>query len=163
MELAISIIVALCLVVGALGTIFPVLPGSLLIIVSLGVWGFVIGGAAGWGVFAVGALLCLVGMASSAVLTGKALKKREIPNRSIIIGAVCGLVGTFVIPVVGLFVGFAIGLWLAEWYRLQEPQAAWQSALVALKHTGIGMLIEFGCACLAIFTFAVGLLIHFSG
>lgn len=161
MEATISVIIGLCLVVGALGTIFPVLPGSFLVIISLAIWAFVIGGPVGWTVFVVGALFCLIGMSSSALLTGRALKKREIPNGSIFIGAVCGLVGTFVIPVIGLFIGFALGIFAAERYRLKESNAAWESSLVAMKHTGIGMLIEFGCACLAVFVWVVGLFIHF--
>jgi uncharacterized protein len=55
---------------------------------------------------------------------------------------VLGLVGFFVIPVVGLFVGFVLGVWLAEWARLRDPRRAWPSTKQALKAAGLSMLIE---------------------
>lgn len=161
MDILVSVLTGVLVVVGALGTIFPILPGSILVIIGLLVWAIAIGGPVGWTVFAVGAALCLFGMAASAVLTGRRLKQRRIPNRSILVGAVLGVVGAFVIPVVGLLAGFLVGLYGSEYHRLRDASAAWQSSMVALKSTGIGMLIEFACAGVAIATWVVGLFIHF--
>ena len=161
MDVGVSIIVAVLLVVGALGTIFPVLPGSVLVIAALLVWAIVIGGPIGWTVFGIGLVLCGAGMTASAVLTGKRLKTRQIPNRSILVGAVAGVIGAFVIPVVGLFVGFIVGLFGSEWYRLREPGPAWEASVVALKSIGLGMLIEFTCAGLAIASWVIGLFLYF--
>jgi uncharacterized protein YqgC (DUF456 family) len=160
-EITVTILVGLALLVGALGTIFPILPGSILVIISLLVWAIVIGAPVGWTVFAIGAVFCGIGMTASAVLTGRRLKQRQIPNRSILIGAVLGIVGAFVIPVVGLFVGFIIGLYGSEWLRLGDAGQAWQASLVAMKSVGLGMLIEFGCAGAAITTWVIGLFVHF--
>lgn len=161
MEIIVSVIVGLALLVGALGTIIPVLPGSMLVIGALLVWAIAISGPIGWTVFAIGALLCGIGMTASAVLTGRKLKQREIPNRSILIGAVLGIIGAFVIPVVGLFVGFIIGLYGSEWARLGDAKQAWDASLVAMKSVGIGMLIEFGCAGAAIAVWVIGLFLYF--
>ena len=62
MEIVITIIVALLLLVGALGTIFPILPGSTLVLIGLLVWAIGIGGPVGWTVFIIGGLLVLAGM-----------------------------------------------------------------------------------------------------
>lgn len=161
MDILVSVITGVLLVIGALGTIFPILPGSILVIIGLLIWAVVIGGPVGWTVFGIGLLLSGSGMAASALLTGKRLKQREIPNRSILTGAVVGVVGAFVIPVVGLFLGFMLGLYASEWYRLRDPKQAWDASVVAMKSVGLGMLIEFACAGTAIAVWIVGLFLHF--
>ena len=161
MDILVSVITGVLLVIGALGTIFPILPGSILAIIGLLIWAIVIGGPVGWTVFGIGLLLSGSGMAASALLTGKRLKQREIPNRSILTGAVVGVVGAFVIPVVGLFLGFVLGLYASEWYRLRDPKQAWDASVVAMKSVGLGMLIEFACAGTAIAVWLVGLFLHF--
>ena len=130
-------------------------------IIGLLIWAIVIGGPVGWTVFGIGLLLSGSGMAASALLTGKRLKQREIPNRSILTGAVVGIVGAFVIPVVGLLLGFVLGLYASEWYRLRDPKQAWDASVVAMKSVGLGMLIEFACAGTAIAVWIVGLVLHF--
>ena len=161
MDILVSVITGVLLVIGALGTIFPILPGSILVIIGLLIWAIVIGGPVGWTVFGIGLLLSGSGMAASALLTGKRLKQREIPNRSILTGAVVGIVRVFVIPVVGLFLGFVLGLYASEWYRLRDPKQAWDASVVAMKSVGLGMLIEFACAGTAIAVWLVGLFLHF--
>lgn len=161
MDIFVSIVTGVLLVIGALGTIFPVLPGSILVIIGLLIWAFAVGGPVGWGVFIIGALLAVAGMSASTLITGTRLKQRQIPSRSILIGAVVGVVGAFVIPVVGLFLGFVLGLYGSEWYRLSDPKQAWDASVVAMKSVGLGMLIEFACAGAAIAAWIVGLFLHF--
>jgi uncharacterized protein YqgC (DUF456 family) len=95
-------------------------------------------------------------MAASAVLTGRKLKEHAIPSRSIVVGLVAGVAGMFIIPVVGLFVGFAAGLLLSEVLRTRNLPTAARSSWAALKATGIGMLAEFGLACLAASAWVIG-------
>ena len=69
-----TVVCGLAIVVGAVGIIVPVLPGSLLIGVSLLVWALVLGSPLGWIIFGIAALFIAAGMTSSAVLTGRAMK-----------------------------------------------------------------------------------------
>lgn len=69
-----------------------------------------------------------------------------------------GIFGFFIVPVVGLFLFFAGGLFVAERRRLGDNGAARSSAVRALKATGVGMLIELGLALLAAATWAVAVL-----
>lgn len=156
-----SIVCGLAIVVGAVGVIVPVLPGSLLIAASLLVWAIVVGGPLGWVIFGIGVLFVALGMASSAVLTGKVMKERSIPGRSVVIGLLLGVVGFFVVPVVGLLLGFAVGLFLSEFARQKEFKPAVSSSVAALKATGLGILAEFGFASLAAGTWVAGVLIYF--
>ena len=91
-DVLVTVITGVLVVIGVLGTIFPILPGSILVIAGLLLWAIVIGGPIGWTVFGLGLLLCGVGMTASTLLTGKRLKGRQIPNRSILIGAVVGVI-----------------------------------------------------------------------
>ncbi|KLU11667.1 DUF456 domain-containing protein, partial [Kocuria sp. SM24M-10] len=116
-EIIATLITAVLLVVGCLGVIVPVLPGSILIVVGLLVWALTVQAVEGWTVLVVGSVLAVIGMAASAVLTGARLKQRQIPNRSLLYAAAGAVVGLFVIPVVGIFVGFFVGLLLSETAR----------------------------------------------
>jgi uncharacterized protein YqgC (DUF456 family) len=157
-ETLVTILCGLAILVGVAGTIIPVLPGSILIGLSLLAWAIWGGaGTAGWVVFGVGMAFVLAGIAASAVLTGRKLKQHSIPSRSVVIGLVAGVAGMFVIPVVGLFVGFAAGLLLSEFLRTRNFGAAAASSWAALKATGLGILVEFGLACLAASTWVIGL------
>ena len=157
-ESVVTILCGLAILVGVAGTIIPVLPGSILIGLSLLAWAIWGGaGTAGWVVFGIGLVFVLAGMAASAVLTGRKLREHRIPSRSVVIGLAAGVVGLFVIPVVGLFVGFAAGLLFSELLRTRNFGTATATSWAALKATGLGMLVEFGLACLAASTWVIGL------
>lgn len=156
-ETVVTILCGLAILVGVAGTVIPVLPGSILIALSLlswAIWGGA--GAGGWVVFGIGMVFVLAGMAASAVLTGRKLKEHSIPNRSVVVGLVLAVVGMFLIPVVGLFVGFAAGLLLSEYHRTRNFGTAVTTSWAALKATGLGILVEFGLACLAASTWLIG-------
>lgn len=153
---------ALLLIVGVMGTIFPILPGSLLTIGTLLVWAWVLGSTASWTAGLIGIALAVVGMSASAILTGRKMRREQIPRGPVIIGVVVGVVGMFIVPVVGLFLGFALGLLLAEYARRKDLAAASRASLEAMKSMGSGMLLEFACASLAGFAFVVGTIVHFT-
>jgi uncharacterized protein YqgC (DUF456 family) len=156
-QTGVTVLCGLAILVGVAGTVIPVLPGSFLIGLSLLAWAIWGGeGVTGWVVFGVGMVFVLAGMAASAVLAGRKLKQHRIPNRSVALGIVLGIVGMFVIPVVGLFVGFAAGLLLSEVQRTRNVGTALTTSWAALKATGLGILAEFGLACLAASTWLIG-------
>ncbi len=157
-DIVVSVLCGLAIVVGVAGTIIPVLPGSILIGLSLLAWALWGGaGAIGWVVFGIGLIFVAAGMTASAVLTGRKMKQHAIPGRSVLVGILVGVVGMFIIPLVGLFVGFAAGLLLSELARTRQVGTAARSSWAALKATGLGMLVECGLACLAASTWVIGL------
>lgn len=156
-----TVIAALLLVVAVLGTIFPILPGSILTIITLIAWAWILGSPAAWTAAIIGAGLAIAGMSASLVLTGRKMRREQIPNGPVIVGVVFAIVGMFVIPVLGLFIGFAVGLLLAELVRRRDVKAAARSSWEAMKSMGLGILLEFTCASLAASSFAIGTLVHF--
>jgi ABC-type Fe3+ transport system permease subunit len=68
------------------------------------------------------------------------------------------VVGFFVIPVVGLFVGFVAGVYLAELRRVGSPRA-WPSTVHSLKAVGWSIVIELVFALLATWTWVAGVVL----
>lgn len=137
-----DLVVGLVVLVGLVGAVVQVIPGSTLVGAAVLVWGLVTRGAAGWSVAAVAVLVTAGAQVVKYLLAGRFLRARGIPGRSLLIGGVLGVVGFFAIPVVGLVVGFVGGTYLAEWYRLREQRAAWRATVVALQATGLTILVE---------------------
>lgn len=154
-EIIATMITVMLIVVGTIGIIVPILPGSITILIGLIVWAVVVQAVEGWIALALGGMLVIAGMSASWILTGNRLKQRQIPNRSLLFGVIGAIVGVFVIPVVGLFVGFIVGLLASETYRQKNLQAALESSWVAAKAMGIGILVELTCALAAASAFVV--------
>ncbi len=161
-DIVVTIVAGILLAVAAFGTVFPVLPGSPIALVTLIAWGWVLGSTASWVAAGIGAFLCLIGWSASALLTGRKLKKRQIPKGSVLVAIVASIVGMFVIPFFGLFLGFALGLFISEYVRREDFRSALDSSLEALKAMGLGMLVEFFMVALAASAWAVGVIVHFA-
>jgi uncharacterized protein YqgC (DUF456 family) len=162
LQVFMTVVCGALIAVGIAGVVVPILPGSILIIVSLLTWALPVASTEGWVVFAIGTVLAGAGLGAGVVLTGRTLKQRRIPGRSVTIGVLLGVVGMFVIPVVGLFVGFALGLFASEYARQRDARAAVTSSLHALKATGLGILAELALACLAGTTWVIGVWVYFA-
>ncbi|QLY30751.1 DUF456 domain-containing protein [Nocardia huaxiensis] len=149
MSAAGEVMVGLAIVIGLVGVIVPVLPGVLLILVAIGVWAFVTGGTTAWTVFAVCATFLVISGVVKYTWPGRKMQEAGVPTRSIVLGAVLGIIGFFVIPVIGLLLGFVLGVYVSELQRLGNHQAAWPSTVEALKGVGLSILIELFGALLA--------------
>ncbi|WP_433660245.1 DUF456 domain-containing protein [Nocardia sp. CA-128927] len=159
MSAAGEVVVGLVILVGLLGIIIPILPGVILIFGAIAVWAFMTGGATAWTVFAISTALLVLSGVIKYTWPGRKMKDAGVANRSLILGAVLGIVGFFVVPVVGLFVGFVLGVYLSELQRLRIGQQAWQSTVHALKGVGLSMLIELLGALLATGVWVIGAIV----
>lgn len=156
-----TILAGILFLVGLTGIVVPILPGSITILLTMLVWAIVVGGWTSWVAFALVAVFSIAGMTCSYVLTGRRLKKAEVPNWPLLVGIVCGIIGIFVIPFLGLFIGFIAGLYGAEWYRRKDPRLAWESSWLAIKTLGVGIAVELGLGFLSTLTLAVAATTHF--
>lgn len=144
-----AIVAALLAVVGVAGIVLPVLPGSITIAAGLLVWAIWGGSSGGWIAFGVGLVFVLAGMLAGWVLTKRNLDGRGIPGWPVLVGVAAGVLGMFVLPALGLPIGFVLGLFLAELVRLREFREAVRTSWLAIRTLGLGMLIELGCAAVA--------------
>ena len=71
-------------------------------------------------------------------------------------GRDCWHRGFFLIPVVGIFVGFILGIYLAELARLQSVTDAWPTTIAAMKAAGISTLIDLATAVFATTVWVTG-------
>jgi hypothetical protein len=153
-----ELLVGLAIVVGLVGIIVPVLPGTSLILAAVLVWSITHGTAVAWVVFAVVTTLLVAGGIVKYAVPGRGLKAAGVPNRTILLGTAVGVVGFFVVPVVGLFLGFVLGVYLAELQRL-GGEDAWPSTKHALRAVGLSVLIELSAAMLAAGTWLVAVVV----
>jgi uncharacterized protein YqgC (DUF456 family) len=150
-----EVAVALAIAVGIVGIIVPVLPGGILVLGAILVWALELGTTTAWAVFAVATAFLAVGAVVKYTVPGRRLKANGVPSGTLWCGAALALVGFFVIPVVGLFLGFPLGVYLAEHHRVGAA-AAWPSTRHALRAVGTSILIELVAASLAALTWLVG-------
>lgn len=155
-----SILAGVLIAIGLTGILVPVLPGSATVLGGLVLWALTVRDPTGWAVLAIGGVFVVCGMLATYVLTGRTLRRRQIPSRSVIVAGICAIIGMFVVPVVGLFLGFAVGLFGSEYLRVRDAREALSLSLDALKATGLGILAEFALASLAGVTWVVGMLVY---
>lgn len=140
------------ILVGLAGIIVPVLPGVLLIGIAIVGWAALTGGTTAWTAAGIAVILLGLGFVVKFAVPHRRLKDAGVPTSTIVVGAVLGVIGFFLIPVAGLFIGFIGGVWLAEARRLGAPRA-WPSSKAALKATGLSILIELTSGLLAAVVF----------
>lgn len=150
-----DVLVAAAIVVGLVGIVVPVLPGSLLILGAVLVWAVAVGSTAGWIVFVVSTGLLAAGTVLKYAVPGRRLSSAGVPRSTLVIGGLVGIAGFFVVPVVGLLLGFVLGVYAAE-HRRDGPQQAWPSTKAALHAVGLSMLLELGAGLLAAVAWAAG-------
>ncbi|PFG40521.1 hypothetical protein ATJ97_3051 [Georgenia soli] len=153
-----ELIVGLVIVVGLVGAVIQIYPGSIIVAAAVAVWGVVTGGAIGWTVAVVGVLAVAVAGVAKYLYAGRYLKGAGVPNRTLLVGGVLGVVGFFVIPVVGLPIGFVLGVYLSEMGRHRDHRGAWRSTMAAIRATGLTILIELAGALIATGVWVAGLL-----
>jgi uncharacterized protein len=150
-----EILVALAIAVGIAGIIVPVLPGTILVLGAILVWAIDVGTATAWTVLAFSAVLLVGGSVVKYLVPGRRLKASGVPTRTLLAGALLAFLGFFVIPIIGMFVGFVLGVYLAERVRVGAA-LAWPSTKLALSAVGVSILIELAAAFLAAAAWAVG-------
>ncbi len=152
---ALEVVVALVILVGLVGVVVPVLPGSLLVLGAVLVWALQLGTSTGWIVFAVATTFIAVGGVVKYLMPGRRLKEGGVPTSTLLIGGALGIIGFFVVPVIGLPIGFVLGVYLAEIGRVGRV-AAWPSTKHALRAVGLSMMIELASVLLAALTWSIG-------
>ena len=156
---AVEVLVALAIAVGLAGILVPVLPGSILVLGAILFWAWQVGGGTAWTVFAVAAVILVAGGVVKYLVPGRRLKDAGIPASTQWVGAALAIVGFFVVPVVGLPLGFVLAVYLVELHRLHDRGRAWRATVVALQATGITILIELAGALIASGSWLVAVLL----
>lgn len=150
---------AVLILVGMVGIVIPVIPGLLLVLGAVLVWALDTGTGFGWSVFAVCAVLYLLGMALQYALPGRRLREAGVRRTTLVLAVLLAIAGFFVIPVVGAAVGFVGGIYLVELGHSRDSRAAWTSTRAALKAVFLSMGIELLAALAIATTWVAGVLV----
>lgn len=137
-----TVAVGLIILVGLVGIAVPVLPGLLVVWAAVLLWASQAQTAGGWVVLGIATTLALTGFLLQYLLPGRRMRKAGVTTSTTLAGAALAVVGFFVIPVVGAFLGFALGVYLIERTKLGAHRVAWRSTKHALKAIALSMGIE---------------------
>jgi len=143
-----ELVVGLVVLVGLLGVVVPLMPGTLLVGAAVAVWAIDDGSATAWVFTAVALAILAAGAVVKYAVPGKRLKGSGVPTSTLVLGAVFAVIGFFVIPVLGAFLGFVLGVYVSEVRRLGSGRA-WPATRSALAAVGLSVLIELVAALLA--------------
>jgi uncharacterized protein YqgC (DUF456 family) len=84
------------------------------------------------------------------------MRAADVGTMTLLAGAVLGIIGFFVIPIVGLVIGFVLGVYLAELANRHDQRVAWTSTKHALKGVALSVGVELAGALLATSAWAFG-------
>jgi uncharacterized protein len=150
------VLVAFAIAVGLIGIVLPLLPGTLLVFAAIAVWAVVENNVTGWVTLGVVTALLAVATLIKYMWPMRRMRAAEVRTMSLFTGAVLGIVGFFVIPVLGLVIGFVGGVYLAELANRRDQRAAWTSAVHALEGVALSVGVELCGALLATAVWVAG-------
>lgn len=150
------ILVAFAIAVGLAGIVIPLLPGTLLVFAAIAVWAVIENNVTGW--VTLGVVTALLGVATLIKYTWpvKRMRAADVRTVSLVAGGVLGIIGFFVIPVVGLVIGFVLGVFLAELANRRDQRVAWTSTKHAVKGVALSVGVELAGALLATVAWVTG-------
>ena len=148
--------VGLAILIGVVGIIVPVLPGSLLILAALVAWALEVGGTTAWTVAGIAIAVLVVGNVVGPPARTQAQADRADPH----VACRCTRSARRLLrhPRRRMFVGFPLGVYLAERVRV-GPALAGASTKQALRAVGASILIELAAALLAAAVWVVGVVL----
>jgi uncharacterized protein len=136
------VLVALAIAVGLAGIIIPILPGGLLVFGAIAVWAWIEGTTVSWVTLGIVAVLFIAAEVIKYTWPVKRMRQADVRTSSLVAGGVLGVIGFFVIPVLGLLLGFVLGVFLAELGVRRNTTRAWVSTLHALKGVALSVGVE---------------------
>jgi uncharacterized protein YqgC (DUF456 family) len=146
----------LLIVVGILGIVVPVIPGLLVAVAGVLLWAAERGGTGSWVVLGVVVAIYLAGLALQLLVPGRRLKAQGVGTGTLLLALAIGIVGFFVVPVVGGPLGFVLGIFLVERARSGDGAQAWTRTKHALRAVLTSMGIELAAGLLIAVTWVLG-------
>ena len=142
--------VGLVMLLGLFGVLIPGIPGPLIVWAGVLWWALTEQTSAAWMVLIAATVVLLLNQALKWLLPARDLRTAGAPYRTLFLAGVAGIVGFFVIPVLGCVLGGVGGLYALERIRLGSHGDAWSSTRTVMRTIGLSVLLEL-FACLLIF------------
>lgn len=140
LDVIFTILAGLLMLIGLTGVIIPVLPDMILLWVGALGYGLLVGwGEWGGWLFAFISVVAAIGIAADVWMSGLGAKMGGASGKSLLWGLALGVVGLILTPI-GAVIGFILGLYIAEYIRLEDPGEAFR----AVVGMGVGYGASFG-------------------
>lgn len=149
---------AILIIVGIVGIVVPVVPGLVLAVLGVLLWAYETGGTTAWTVFGLCVAIYVAGVVIQFLVPGKRLRSQGVTTPTLLLAVLLGVVGMFVIPVVGFVIGFVGGIFLVEQGRSRDRAQAWTRTKNAVVAVMTSMGIELGAGLLIAVTWVIGVL-----
>jgi uncharacterized protein YqgC (DUF456 family) len=153
-------LVALVIAVGIVGIVVPLVPGILLVYGAILVWAVIERTMTAWVTLGVVTVLIAATTLIKYTWPMQRMRAADVGTATLAAGAVLGLIGFFVIPVVGLAIGFVLGVYLAELAQRRDQRVAWTSTKHAVKGVALSVGVELCGALLATVAWGVGVYVN---
>lgn len=112
------IAVGLVILLGLVGVLVPGVPGQAMVWAAVLWWALTERTPAAWGVLIGATALLLLNQALKPLLRPRRPRESGAPRKTLMLGGIAGIVGFFVLPVVGGIVGYVGAVYGAERLRL---------------------------------------------
>jgi len=144
-----NIIILGIMTVGLLGLLIPIIPGLVIIWLASLAYGIGVGfQTPGWIFFFIITIIMLVGSVIDNLVMGQQAHKTGASWISVLLAMLFGVIGTFILPIIGGFIGALTALFIAEWFRRKN----WREAMTATTGWAVG------CGWAIVIRFILGLL-----
>jgi len=153
------LLVALAIAVGLVCIVVPILPGGLVVFAAIAVWAVLVHTTVSWVVLGIAATLFVAAEIIKFTWPVKRMRRAEVATRSLLVGGVLGVIGFFVIPVLGMALGFMLGVYVAEYMSRRSTRQAWASTVHAVKAIVLSMGVELAAALASTLAWVVGVLV----
>ena len=154
-----TVIVGIVILIGVIGAVVQIWPSAPVVGGAILVWAWMTGTRAAWIVFAIVALVLILGTVLKYVIPARGMNKAGIPQSTLVWGAVGGVVGWFL----GLVLGMIAAIFLVEYLRSRDTANAWRATLHALKAYGWTIAIELVAALASATLWGVGVALAAAG
>ncbi|WP_392750462.1 DUF456 domain-containing protein [Streptomyces sp. LN590] len=136
------IAVGLVILLGLVGVLVPGVPGQAMVWAAVLWWALTERTPAAWGVLIGATALLLLNQALKPLLRPRRPRESGAPRKTLMLGGIAGIVGFFVLPVVGGIVGYVGAVYGAERLRLGSGGAARASLRSVMRANGYSVLVE---------------------
>ncbi|BBZ31069.1 membrane protein [Mycolicibacterium madagascariense] len=153
-----TVLVAIVIAIGLIGILLPLIPGSILVFGAIGVWAYLVGTMTAWVAFGVATAILLAALLIKYLWPMKRMRNADVGTWTLLVGGLFGVIGFFVVPVLGLVLGFVLGVYVAELALRKNNRLAWASTVHAIKGVALSVGVEMAGALLATLVWVAGVL-----
>ncbi|MEV0774269.1 DUF456 domain-containing protein [Streptomyces sp. NPDC050433] len=148
MDVGQLVLVGLVILLGVIGVLIPGVPGPAIVWAAVVWWALSDASGTAWAVLIGSTALLLLSQALRPLLPSRRTRVTGIRRRTLAAGGLVGIVGFFVLPVVGAVVGFVGGIYVVERVRLGSHRDGWASTRAVMRSAGYPLLVELFCCLL---------------